>query len=207
MAGVGFRSEQQFDKDSNERAKRDRGNDLGDMEVDGGKDRQAKDKPIETTPQIAKKPKQDEAAERGSDPHPPNIHISTPKGRQEASSSSSKTQPTQRPRRGRSEEARGSGRKSPPISASVAAEATEAARNATPNDGWYTKQQKQLANQGQTVVTMDMLQKYLQVLQDSQGKIEKKLDENIKQTRMNSESVVTNETSGLHDDRKKSCRR
>ena len=36
------------------------------------------------------------------------------------------------------------------------------------------KQQKQLANQGQTVVTMDMLQKCLRVLQDSQGKIEQK---------------------------------
>ena len=151
MAGVGLRNEQQFDKDSNERAKRDLGKDLGDMEVHGGKDRPAKDKPIETTPQIAKHTKKDEAAERGSDPSP-NIPISTPKGRQEAPSSSSKTQPTQRPRRGRSEEARGSGRESPPISASVAAEATEAARNATPNEGWYTKQQKQLATQGQTVV-------------------------------------------------------
>ena len=68
MAGVGLRSEQQFDKDSNERAKRDLGKDLGDMEVDGGKDRPAKDKPIETTPQIAKKTKKDEAAEKGSDP-------------------------------------------------------------------------------------------------------------------------------------------
>ena len=46
MAGVGLRSEQQFDKDSNERAKRDLIKDLGGMEVDEGKDRPAKDKPI-----------------------------------------------------------------------------------------------------------------------------------------------------------------
>ena len=188
MAGVGLRSEQPFDKDSTERAKRDLGKDLGDMEVDDGADRPAKDKPIETTPQIAKKKKKNEDAERGSDP-PPNIPISTPKGRQEVPSSSTKTQPTPRPRRGRSEESRRRRRESPPISASVAVEATEAAKSATPNEGWYTKQQSQLANQGQTVVTMDMLQTCLQVLQDSQGKIEQKLDDNIKQTKRNTDKI------------------
>ena len=76
MAGVGLRSEQQFDKDSNERAKRDLGKDLGGMEVDEGKDRPAKDKPIETTPQIAKKKKKDEAAGRESDP-PKHTHLDT----------------------------------------------------------------------------------------------------------------------------------
>ena len=57
-------------------------------------------------------------------------------------------------------------------------------------------------------MTMDMLQKCLQVLQDSQGKIEQKLDDNIKQTKKNTDKIRgTDETSGLHDDRKKSCRR
>ena len=37
-----------------------------------------------------------------------------------------------------------------PVSASVAAEATEAARSAAPSEGWYTKQQHQLAKQGQS---------------------------------------------------------
>ena len=66
MAGVGLRSEQQFDKDSSERAKRNLGKDLGDMEVDAGADRPAKDKPVETTLQIAKKTKKDEIADGGS---------------------------------------------------------------------------------------------------------------------------------------------
>ena len=136
MAGVGLRSEKQFDHDSTERAKRDLGKDLGDMGVDGGADRPAKDKPIEITPQIAKKTKKDEAAERGVGP-PPNIHISTPKGRQEVPSSSSKTQSVPRPRRGRSEESRRKRRESPPISASVAVEATEAAKSAAPNGMVY----------------------------------------------------------------------
>ena len=153
------------------------------MEVDAGADRQAKGKPIETTPQIAKKTKKDEIAEGGS--APPNIPIATPKGRQEVPSSSSKTQSVPRPRRGRSRQKSHERRGSPPISASVAVEATEAA----PNEGWYSKQQKQLANQGQTVVTMDMLQKCLQVLQDSQGKIEQKLDDNVKQTNRNADKI------------------
>ena len=157
------------------------------MEVDAGADRQAKGKPIETTPQIAKKTKKDEIAEGGS--APPNIPIATPKGRQEVPSSSSKTQSVPRPRRGRSRQKSHERRESPPISASVAVEATEAAKNAAPNEGWYSKQQKQLANQGQTVVTMDMLQKCLQVLQDSQGNIEQKLDDNIKQTNRNADKI------------------
>ena len=76
-----------------------------------------------------------------------------------------------------------------PVSASVALEATGAARSAAPSEGWYTKQQKQLANQGQTLVTMYMLQKCLQVVQGSQGKTEKKLDKNIEQTKENTERV------------------
>ena len=60
MAGVGLRSEQQHDKDNSERAKRNLGKDLGDMEVDAGADRPAKDKPVETTPQVTKKTKKDE---------------------------------------------------------------------------------------------------------------------------------------------------
>ena len=188
MAGVGLRSEQQFDKDSSGRAKRNLGKDLGDMEVNAGADRPAKDKPVETTPQIAKKTKKDEVAEGGS--APPNIPTPTPKGRQEAPSSSSKTQSVPRPRRGRSRQRSDERRGSHPISASVAVEATEAARSAAPNKGWYTNQQKQLANQGQTVVTMDMLQKSLQVLQDSQGKIEQTLDDNIKQTSKNTDRIT-----------------
>ena len=187
MAGVGLRSEKQFDNDSTERAKRNLGKDLGDMEVDGGADRPAKDKPIEVTPQIAKKTKKDEAAEGGS--APPNIPISTPTGRQEVPSSSSKTQSVPRPRRGRNRQKSQERRESPPISASVAVEATGAAKTAAPNERWYTKQQNQLANQGQTVVTMDILQKCLQVLQDSQGNIEKKLDDNIKQTSRNADKI------------------
>ena len=38
-------------------------------------------------------------------------------------------------------------------------------------------------------MTMDMLQKCLQVLQDSQGKIEQKLDDNIKQTKKNTDKI------------------
>ena len=38
-------------------------------------------------------------------------------------------------------------------------------------------------------MTMDMLQKCLQVLQDSQGKIEKKLDDNVKQTKKNTDKI------------------
>ena len=166
------------------------------MEVDAGADRPAKDKPVETTPQVTKKTKKDEeqkaaadsVAEGGS--APPNIPISTLKGRQEVPSSSSKTQSVPRPRRGRSRQRSNDRRGSPPISASVAVEATEAARSAAPNEGWYTKQQQQLANQGQTVVTMDMLQKCLQVVQDSQGKIEQKLDDNIKQTNKNTDRIT-----------------
>ena len=71
----------------------------------------------------------------------------------------------------------------------MAAEATEAARSAAPSGGWYTKQQKQLANQGQTVVTMDMLQKCLQVVQDSQSEVEKRLDKTIQQTKENTERI------------------
>ena len=196
MAGVGLRSEQQFDKDNSERAKRNLGKDLGDMEVDAGADRPAKDKPVETTPQVTKKTKKDEeqkaaadsVAEGGS--APPNIPISTPSGRQEVPSSSSKTQSVPRPRRGRSRQRSNERRGSPLISASVAVEATEAARSAAPKEGWYTKQQQQLANQGQTVVTMDMLQKCFQVVQDSQGKIEQILDDNIKQTNKNTDRIT-----------------
>ena len=66
MAGVGLRSEQQFDKDSSERAKRNLGKDLGDMAVDAGADRPAKDKPVETTPQVTKKTKKQERTENSS---------------------------------------------------------------------------------------------------------------------------------------------
>ena len=61
MAGVGLRSEQEFDKDekrskpeqdSADRAKR---NLAKDMQVDGCADRPAKEKPVETTPLVSKK--------------------------------------------------------------------------------------------------------------------------------------------------------
>ena len=197
MIGVGLRSEQQFDKDNSERAKRNLGKDLGDMEVDASADRLAKDKPVEKTPQVAKKTKKDEeqkeaaagsAAEWGS--APPSIPISTPKGRPEAPNTGSKSQFVPRPRRGRSRQRSNERRRSPPISASVAVEAAEAASSAAPNEGWYTKQQQQLANQGQTVVTMVMLQKCLQVVQDSQGKTEQKLEDNIKQTNKNTDKIT-----------------
>ena len=74
------------------------------------------------------------------------------------------------------------------MSASVAAKATESARSAALSAGGNPSQQ-QLANQGPTLITMDMLQKCLQVVQDSQGRIEKKLDKNIEQTKENTESI------------------
>ena len=94
-----------------------------------------------------------------------------------------------RPRRGRSRERSAERKRAAPISARVAVDATEAARSAAPSEGWYTKQQQQVANQGQTLVTMEMLQKCLQVVQDSQGNFEKRLDENIKQTRENTSKL------------------
>ena len=186
MAGVGLRSETEFDKDNSERAKRNLDKDIHAMQVDAGPDRPAKEKPVETTPQVTKKTrtKGEEAAEAtkaggaaAASSDPQNIPIGTPN-----------TNP--RPRRGRSRErsAERAGRTAP-VSASVAAEATEAARSAAPSEGWYTKHQKQLANQGQTVVSMDMLQKCLQVAQDSQSEIEKKLDKTIRQTKENTERI------------------
>ena len=175
------------------------------MEVDAEADRPAKDKPVETTPQVTKKTKKDEeqngaaaggVAEGGS--APPDIPISTPKGKPEVPSSGSKAQSVPRPRRGRSRQRSNERRGSPPMSASVAVEATEAARSAAPNEGWYTKQQQQLANQGQTVVTVDMLQTCLQVVQDSQGKIERKLDENIKQTNRNTDKITALTRQAVH---------
>ena len=196
MAGIGLRSEQEFDKDSSDRAKRNLGKDMRDMKVDESADRPAKDKPVETTPQISKKTKKDgEAAEASASgaveggSAPPSIAISTPKGRAEEGASGPAPPTNPRPRRGRSRERSVERRRTAPISASVAVEATEAARSAAPKEGWYTKQQQQLANQGQTVVTMEMLQECLQVVQDSQGKVEKKLDENIKQTKENTSKI------------------
>ena len=199
MAGIGPRSESEFDQDNTERAKRNLDKDIHEMQVDAGADRLAKDKPVETTPQITKKTrtKGDEAAAAAAggaaaNLDPQNIPINTPKEKREAPSAGSaplaNTNP--RPRRGRSRErsAERAGRIAP-VSASVAAEATEAVRSAAPSDGWYTKQQNQLANQGQTLVTMDMLQKCLQVVQDSQGEIERKLDKTIEQTRENTERI------------------
>ena len=52
MAGIGFRSEQEFDTDSSDKAKRNLGKDMHDMKVDESANRPTKDKPVETTPQI-----------------------------------------------------------------------------------------------------------------------------------------------------------
>ena len=64
MAGVGLRSEPEFDKDNTDRAKRNLSKDIHDMQVCAGTDRPAKDKPVETNPQVAKKTRTegDEAA-------------------------------------------------------------------------------------------------------------------------------------------------
>ena len=199
MAGVGLRSEPEFDKDNIDRAKRNLGKDIHDMQVDAGADRPAKDKLVETTPQVAKKTrtKGDEAAavaagDAAANLDPLNIPINTPKEKRDAPSAGSaplaNTNP--RPRRGRiRERSMERAGRSAPVSASVAAEATEAARSAAPSEGRYTKQQNQLANQGRTLVTMVMLQKCLQVVQDSQGEIERKLDKTIEQTRENIERI------------------
>ena len=158
--------------------------------------RPAKDKPVETTPQVANKTKKDgdvaAAASAGGTAASsvfPNIPISTPRERRETTSTGSAPLTNPRPRRGRSRERSMERGRTAPVSASVALEATEAARSAAPSEGWYTKQQQQVANQGQTLVTMEMLQKCLQVVQDSQGEIEKKLDKNIQQTRGNAERI------------------
>ena len=99
MAGVGFRSEPEFSKDEKKgkteqdsagRAKGNLAKDMRDMQVDANADRPAKDKPVETTPQVAKKTEKDgdeaAAASAGgaaASSVPPNIPISTPKERRE----------------------------------------------------------------------------------------------------------------------------
>ena len=142
MQGVGLRSERAFDQDTSERAKRNLNKD---MQVDDTADRPAIEKPVETTPQVAKKTRTYEEKKEGEEPQ--NIPISTPKGRSEKPKASSEPRSTQRPRRGRSRQRSEERRRSPPISASVAVEATEAARSAAPSEGWYGKQQNILANQ------------------------------------------------------------
>ena len=145
--------------------------------------------------------KEEEKTEEGSKKGgevPPNIPISTPKGRSENPKASSEPRSIQRPRRGRGRQRSEERRRSPPISSSVAVEATEAARSAAPSEERYGKQQNMLANQGQTSVTMEMLQKCLQVVQDSQGQIEKKLDDNIKKTNRHTDKITTLTRNAIH---------
>ena len=176
MAGVGLRSETEFEQDV-DRAKRNLDTDIHAMQVDAGADRRAKDKPVETTPQVMKKTKtkgEEAACAAAASSDPQNIPINTPNA-------------NPRPRRERSAERAG---RTAPVSASVAAEATEAARSAAPSEGWYTKQQKQLASQGQTVVTMDMLRTEMSASSARQSKRDRKqLDKTIQQTIENTERI------------------
>ena len=140
MAGVGLRSEPEFDKDqqkgkpeqySFDRAKRNLGKDIHDMQVDASADRSAKAKPVEITPQVAKKTRTEgekaaavAAGDAAANLVPQNIPISTPKERRETTSAGSAplTNTNPGPRRGRSRERSmvRAGRTAP-VSASVAA--------------------------------------------------------------------------------------
>ena len=211
MAGIGLRGESELDKDNTERTKRDLDKDTHAMQVDAGTDRPAKDKPVETTPQIMKntRTKGEEATaaaarRAAANRDPQNIPINTPKERRETplAGSAPQANTNPRPRTGRSRErsVERAGRIAP-VSASVAAEATEATRSAAPSEGCYTKQQNQLANQGQTLVTMDMIQKCLQVVQDSQGEIERKLDDHRADQGEHRKDQGTRETGSIPTDR------